>query len=219
MNIYKTNIQELTCTCLDWEIVRSDYHTNDPRRLCKHIINKLDIENLPFSITRFKEYISRYKDMDCGFKRKFDEITFLKNNTLLGLYGWVDVFSDDGIRYVAKKEKSNIRWGGELKPINYEEVEKYLIDNIKEGISPLSDNEKKYIIDEFKKISPQHIDKSLNILESEYDSSQGSINCLVVTKDGYDVPSNIFEINVKHENIIFDIHGEKKYIFNRYSKK
>lgn len=42
MNVYNTDTQMLTCTCKDWEEVRSGYAMDNPRRLCKHIINKLD---------------------------------------------------------------------------------------------------------------------------------------------------------------------------------
>ena len=64
MNTYDTDIQNLTCTCKDWQETRKDYTTNDPRRLCKHIINKLDINNLPSSIKYFKESIEFYQEKE-----------------------------------------------------------------------------------------------------------------------------------------------------------
>jgi hypothetical protein len=55
MNLYDTNITKLTCSCKDWEEVRRDYPIDNPRRLCKHIINKLDVNNLSNSLKYFKE--------------------------------------------------------------------------------------------------------------------------------------------------------------------
>ena len=55
MNIYNTDTEKLTCSCKDWEEVRSNYSMDNPRRLCKHIINKLDTDNLPTNLKYFKE--------------------------------------------------------------------------------------------------------------------------------------------------------------------
>lgn len=40
---YNTNIIDLTCHCLDWGKNRSHFPTNDPRRLCKHLIASFEI--------------------------------------------------------------------------------------------------------------------------------------------------------------------------------
>lgn len=131
MNTYNTNIIKLTCSCLDWEETRKEYQNNDPRRLCKHIINKLDINNLPSQIYKFKDSIEFYQEKEWGFKRDFDEIIELNNFTLLGNIDWIDVFDEDGNRYAVKKEYSSIYWSGNIKPNEYQIIEKYLIGESK----------------------------------------------------------------------------------------
>jgi hypothetical protein len=74
MNEYNTNILKLTCSCPDWKETRIQYSTSDPRRLCKHIINKLNFDDLPYSIAKFKESIKFYQEKEWGFKRDFDTI-------------------------------------------------------------------------------------------------------------------------------------------------
>ena len=132
MNTYDTNIAKLTCSCLDWEETRKEYQTNDPRRLCKHIINKLDINNLPSQIYKFKESIEFYQEKEWGFKKDFDEIIELNNFTLLVNTDWIDVFDENGIRYGVKKDySSNIYWANNIKPNRYQIIEKYLIGEAK----------------------------------------------------------------------------------------
>ncbi len=69
MNTYNTNTSNLTCSCLDWLEKRSIYPLTDPRRLCKHIINKLDVNNLPIEISKFKESIEFYKKKNGDLKK------------------------------------------------------------------------------------------------------------------------------------------------------
>jgi hypothetical protein len=64
MNIYDTSIKKLTCSCKYWEETRSSCEMDNPRRLCKHIINKLDIVNLPNNLKYFKEDLEFYKEKD-----------------------------------------------------------------------------------------------------------------------------------------------------------
>ena len=85
MNEYNTEIDKLTCDCKDWTEVRSTYEYKDPRRLCKHIIRKLEMNNLPSELKKFKDLISFYQEKSKGFKTNFDKIIYLKNLTLLGL--------------------------------------------------------------------------------------------------------------------------------------
>ena len=99
MNEYNTNVIELTCSCLDWIETRQKYKLSDPRRLCKHIINKLDINNLPPEISKFKGSIEFYQKKEWGFKINFDEIIELDTFTLLGDIDWIDVFDENGIRH------------------------------------------------------------------------------------------------------------------------
>lgn len=118
MNEYNTNIVNLTCSCPDWIETREQYKVYDPRRLCKHIINKLDVNNLPIEISKFKESIEFYQKKEWGFKRNFDEIIELDTFTLLGDFDWIDVFDENGIRYGVKKEQftKDIYWANNKKP-------------------------------------------------------------------------------------------------------
>ncbi|MDY0194203.1 MAG: hypothetical protein RBR93_11880 [Aliarcobacter butzleri] len=129
MNEYNTNIPNLTCSCPDWKETRVQYSISDPRRLCKHIINKLDIDNLPNSIAKFKESIKFYQEKEWGFKRNFDGIIELQNITMLCTSDSVETFDKFGKRCYAKRRymSDSISWFNEQKPLEYKEVEKYLI--------------------------------------------------------------------------------------------
>ena len=70
MNKYNTNIKTLSCSCLDWQESRSQYGLSDPRRLCKHIIKKLDLNNFAFEISKFKESIKFYQEKEWGGLKK-----------------------------------------------------------------------------------------------------------------------------------------------------
>lgn len=42
---YTVNLENLTCTCKDWSCRRHNFPKGDDRRLCKHIIEAIDILN------------------------------------------------------------------------------------------------------------------------------------------------------------------------------
>ena len=62
MNSYNTDLVKQTCSCLDWKETRQEYELDDPRRLCKHIINKLDLNNLNDSLKYFRESLEYYQE-------------------------------------------------------------------------------------------------------------------------------------------------------------
>ena len=169
MNGYKTDITELTCSCLDWTEIRMEYSRNDPRRLCKHIINKLDINNLPNSIKKFKEDIEFYQEQEWGFKTDFEKVVELGSLTLLKSLDWTDVF-ENGIRYGVKKEdfSDNIYWANNLKPKEYELVEIFLFEESKKIPLPLEQEEYPQIIDFIKNVLPCKKDSHISISESMY---------------------------------------------------
>ena len=60
-NEYNTDIITKTCSCEDWRGTRSHYNTNDPRRLCKHLIQVIDEEETNRIFPYFKKRIDFYK--------------------------------------------------------------------------------------------------------------------------------------------------------------
>lgn len=170
MNEYNTNIVKLTCSCPDWIETRKVYPTKDPRRLCKHIINKLNINNLPYQISKFKESIEFYKKKEWGFKRDFDEIIEIGNFTLLGNTDWIDVFDNLGTKYGVRRNtfSDNIYWVNDLKPIKYEVIEKYLNENAQKLPLALHYAEHGNIIEFIKKIFPNKKNYHITIDSSIY---------------------------------------------------
>ncbi|MBS4068677.1 MAG: hypothetical protein KGZ62_08755 [Sulfurimonas sp.] len=137
MNEYNTNIVKLTCSCPDWKETRQQYKLNDPRRLCKHIINKLDVNNLPLEISKFKESIEFYQEKEWGFKRNFDKIFTLKDLTLLDSLDWIDIYDEDGnhYSYLFDTMTKNSVWRENKKPINYKIVENHYLSEYEKEIA------------------------------------------------------------------------------------
>jgi len=182
---YNTNIEKLTCSCPDWEETRKQYLKNDPRRLCKHIINKLAIDNLPCTIGKFKESIEFYQKKEWGFKRDFDKIIELGNLTLLGNIDWIDIFDEDTIRYAVKKDyfSSTIYWANDIKPKNYEIIEKYLINESEKIPLRLEVEEHSQIVNFIKEVLPNKKDFYISIQNSQYiPSSDGIIYDVLESK-------------------------------------
>ncbi len=165
MNTYDTNTTQLTCSCLDWKETRKQYPIDDPRRLCKHIINKLDLKNLPSRIYKFKESIKFYQEKERGFKRNFDEIIELDNFTLLGDIDWIDVFDENAIRYGVNKEpfSNDIYWANNQKPKNFAIIEKFLINESEKIPLPLEKEEYPQIISFIKEVLPHKKDFFISI--------------------------------------------------------
>lgn len=170
MNKYDTNILKLTCSCPDWQETRMQYPLNDPRRLCKHIINLLNVDDLPHSINKFKESIKFYQEKEWGFKRDFDELIEVDEFTLLYNFSWIDVFDQDGIKYSVKKDNfsNNIYWGKNLKPKKYNLIEDYLIKESKKIPLLLEKEEYPQIIKFIKDVLPHKKDFYISIHLSQF---------------------------------------------------
>jgi hypothetical protein len=156
MNDYNTNISKLTCSCPDWIEIRQQYKLNDPRRLCKHIINKLDMKKLPPQIAKFKETIAFFQEKERGFENDFDEIIEIDTFTLLGNSGWINVYDKDGINYGVLIEpfSKNIYWAKKQKPKRFSVIENFLINEAKKIPFPLEEEEHSRIIDFIKDVLP-----------------------------------------------------------------
>lgn len=141
MNIYNTNIQNLTCNCKDWQKTRKDYSTNDPRRLCKHIINKLDINNLPSSIKSFKESIIFYQKKEKGFTRDFKKVIDVPEANCKALYrdgDWINIFDENGKKYGLLIQDDEYIWTTSGKPKKYKEIELFFTKEEYQPVIPLT---------------------------------------------------------------------------------
>jgi len=170
MNEYNTNITKLTCSCPDWKETRQQYEVSDPRRLCKHIINKLNVNNLPVEISNFKESIEFYQKKEWGFKRDFNEIIELDTFTLLGNIDWIDVFDENGNRYGVLIEpfSRKIYWAKNKKPKNCSTIEDFLIKESEKIPLPLEEEEYPQIISFIKEVLPHKKDLFISIENSQY---------------------------------------------------
>lgn len=157
MNNYDTNMRNLTCSCPDWIETRDSYLINDPRRLCKHIINKLDLDNLPDELKYFKESLEYYKSKEKGFTKDFDSVLYLPNVDCKVLYvkdGWINVYDKDGNKYgfLPYSYDKGFKWAKDKKPKNFQAIEIYFD---KDEYLPAIDwfeDEKAYILKELRKI-------------------------------------------------------------------
>ncbi len=170
MNDYNTNILKLTCSCQDWKETRQQYKLNDPRRLCKHIINKLDMKKLPSEIAKFKESIEFFQEKERGFKNDFDEIIEIDTFTLLGNSEWINVYDEDGVKYgvLIKPFSNNIYWAKNQKPKRFSIIENFLINETKKIPLPLEEEEHPRIINFIKDILPHKKGFFLSINSSQF---------------------------------------------------
>jgi len=130
MNIYDTDTEKLICTCKDWEEVRSGYAMDNPRRLCKHIINKLDTDNLSKTLNYFREDIEFYKDNEKGFNKQFQKIIPLLDSKYIALYrndDWTNIYNEDGESFalIITSFKNDFKWANDKKPKDFQEIEIY----------------------------------------------------------------------------------------------
>ena len=130
MNEYDTNIKELKCSCKDWNEVRSIYNMDNPRRLCKHIINKLDIDNLPTKLKYFKSNIEYYQINKKGFNKEFKNIITLLENKYIALYNdndWTNIYNENGENFalIITSFTDGFKWSQDKKPKDYQEIEIY----------------------------------------------------------------------------------------------
>lgn len=127
---YNVNEETQTCTCLDWKETRQNFALNDPRRLCKHIINKLDINNLSNEFKYFIESLKYYQENEKGFTKDFEEIIYLIETDCKILYtkdDWINVYDKDGNKYgfLPYSYEGGFKWAKDKKPKNFQEIEIY----------------------------------------------------------------------------------------------
>jgi hypothetical protein len=218
MNEYNTDIVKLTCSCPDWKDRRWQYKLNDPRRLCKHIINKLDINNLPLEIVKFKESIEFYQEKEWGFKRDFDEIIELDNFTFLGSAGWIDVFDEDGTRYGYLNDSYTGKhwWAKENKPSRYEKIEAFFKKRFDKIPLHLQGREKQDIVEYIKKVIPSKQNIHISIEDGQYElSPDGIYYCLFESTYDYASEDEVRHIIVKNDEIIIEMYYGKIFKYTR----
>ncbi len=160
MNSYDTNIKNLTCSCLDWQTKRAEYSIDDPRRLCKHIINKFDIENLPESMKYYKEHILYCQEREMPFRREFQEIMPLLDKKYIALYNdndWTNIYNEEGEEFALIITSFNdcFKWAKDKKPEDFQAIEIYFDkDEYLQAIG-LFEDEKVTIIEKFKEIGEE----------------------------------------------------------------
>ena len=199
MKTYKTNINDLTCSCLDWIETRKDYPIEDPRRLCKHIINKLDLENLPEELLYFKNSISYYQEQEWGFKRDFEQIIYISNVDCKVIYqdgGWSNIFDKNGNQYGFLITDTEFKWAKDTYPVYYKEIELFFSKKEYQSVIPLTQSEIKEIEDTLnsqfkvnngnfvatiKERSYEMVDHKDNSLETYYDTISTTNTLITVT--------------------------------------
>lgn len=196
---YITDAENLTCSCPDWKEKRYQYTTDDPRRLCKHIVKKLDLNTLPKTIKHFRESIEYYQSHGKGFNDfDFDKIIYLPQNDLK-VFGfenlfhaiWMNVYDKEGHRYgfLINEHSFEFIWAKQKKPIGYEEVEKYFSHPSMKLPLRLQEYEKNELIFYMKAIIPGKKNSSFGIEEDQYIPSPSGIYYAV------------YESNTNFENI------------------
>lgn len=181
---YITDAKNLTCTCEDWKRKRYVYPINDPRRLCKHIVKNLDINNLPSSIKYYKETIQYYQNNEKGFNKfDFDKvISLLKNDlTVLGsdedIYEhWMNVYDRGGNQYgFLASEWGGFTWAKDKKPNGYQEVEEYFSKAFMQIPIRLQEEEKEDVIQFIKEKIPSKQYYYLEIVDDQYIASSRGV--------------------------------------------
>ena len=146
---YIVNLDELSCTCKDWTVERFNYSKDDPRRLCKHIIQKIDICTLSNELKYFAGSIKYCKENKYSFSKDFEEIIYIENADCKVLYkdsGWINIYDVNGFEYGLMINGSNFTWTNtKEKPLNYTEIEKFFYNNDLLEAVELSNEEKLFI--------------------------------------------------------------------------
>lgn len=230
---YITDAKKLTCSCLDWKENRYQYTTDDPRRLCKHIVKRLDLNALPKTIKHFRESIEYYQSHDKGFNDfDFDKIIYLPQNDLK-VFGfenlfhsiWMNVYDNEGHRYgfLINAHSFEFIWAKQKKPIGYEEVEDYFSHPSMTLPSRLQEYEKNELIFYMKAIIPRKKDSSFRIEEAhQYIPSPSGIYYLVDESNkniNNRIAHEIRWVVVKHDVMIIEEYDGKEYSIARNLEK
>lgn len=230
---YITATKNLTCTCPDWQEKRHQYATDDPRRLCKHIVKKLDLNALPKSIKHFRESIEYYQSHDKGFNDfDFDKIIYLPKNDLkiFGLENifhdiWMNLYDQVGNRYgfLIDRYTFEFRWAKQKKPLGFEEVEEYFSHPSMKLPIRLQEYEKNELISCMKAIIPGKKDSSFRI-EEEHQNIPSPLGIYYLV---YESNKNIKNISnheirwiiVKKDVMIIEEYAGKEYSITRDLEK
>ena len=148
MNTYDTDTKKLTCTCKDWTESRKEFSLNDPRRLCKHIINQLDINNLPNEIKRFKTSIKFYQEKEKGYNKYFDRLIEIPKSNFIAEYtdgDWINIFDNESNRYGFLIKDNEYIWAKSTKPKEHQTIEMFFAKEEYQPVVALSNNEIKNI--------------------------------------------------------------------------
>ena len=148
MNTYNTDTKKLTCSCKDWTESRKEFSLNDPRRLCKHIINQLDINNLPNDIKRFKTSITFYQENQKGYNKYFDKLIEIPNSDFIAEYtdgDWINIFDNEFNRYGFLIKDDEYIWAKSTKPKEYQTIEIFFAKEEYQPVVALTNNEIKNI--------------------------------------------------------------------------
>lgn len=200
---YETNINTLTCNCKNWLFTRSDFQNNDPRRLCKHLIQKLDENNLVQEVFKYKDNILFYKSKNKGFRDDFNHLIEIPNTgcTLLYKYEfeWMSLFDEDGNKYgFMIGGNGNFSWSKETKPASSNTIELFFTKS--EYLLPID-------------LLKEEIDEIIKVISGKY-------KILQENNHGYSSIANIYDIvnedgdyrdagtvNVSNEKIDIRLYG------------
>jgi hypothetical protein len=207
---YKTDVNNLTCTCKDWIETRKSFDINDPRRICKHLLAELDIESMPNKLDRFYESFKYYKEKGKGFKSYFDEIIEIPNSDIVvcysGLTEWSDVFENrKRYGFLHFDYNNKMRWAQDDKPHNYDLVERFFRNNNKyhPPIKP-TDTEIKELVRSLSMKFPK-----INFNNFDYTNSQYSPTEYRVTFDIIGIPLEIRDGNNVHDVFQLEVYKDR----------
>lgn len=214
-----TNIINLTCNCKNWKLTRKKFLQEDPRRLCKHIIQALDIENIQSDLKRYREDILFYKKQKKGFPDNFTSIINIDNTTYKLLYkkdfDWMNLYDINSMKYgVLLTIDGEVYWAKKNgKPENYKIVEDFLKSDYNKKISKiphyLTKEEIKCLINFIKQSIPGKEKSYFTINEDQYEPTEKGIYYYATESsvDPYKTSKLIeeFEINPNHTDEEIDI--------------
>lgn len=216
MNDYNTNTKELTCDCLDYQLKRFSYLTNNPNRLCKHLISKINIDTLSEDLKYFKEDITFYKENEKGFNRQ-GRVMDMPDFGIKLLYNgywtndWINIYTKDGQNYglFADNIGKCILWAKNKKPDNHKDIEIYFENFYTDIPFELQEKEKEILIEKIKEIIPNFKNKKLSIWEENYIHDENG-----VYYDLYDEEYS-HELAVQNNYFIIKVLGGEKYTIDR----
>lgn len=226
---YETDINNLTCTCKNWTLLRSQFPIDDPRRLCKHLIKKIDINKMDSNLNRYKYEIEFYKNKNSGFPDDFNTLIDIEGTSHKLLYkhdnqSWMSFFDSDGTKYgVMHENYERVVWTNLYgKPHDYAKVEKYFNQLTVKLPLWLQEYEKNELIHYMKTVIPGKENSHFRIELHQYIPTPSHIDYSVDEENDnihYIVDNEIYMIVVKNDVMIIEVYGGKKYHISRDCEK